>query len=100
MGVVLHVLADLPADRVWRGVAGRGDAVGPSRPGSGCARSVRIVPGAIAVRPMIVVIRQLISCGITTKTKIRHAHAAPRARGKRALTAIGSLLGCPARIAG
>jgi len=37
-----------------------------------------------AARPMIVEIRQLICCFISTKSEILHDHAAPRARGPRA----------------
>jgi len=44
------------------------------------ARSIRVCPGAIAVRPMIMVIPQLICCGITMKTEITRDHAVPWAR--------------------
>jgi len=48
--------------------------------------------GAIAVRPMIVVIPQLICCFISTKTEIPHDYRAPGSAGaaarlRRALTA-------------
>ena len=54
-----------------------------SAPGRACPFRP-VCPNIIAVRPMIVVIPQLICCFISTKTEIAHDYGAPRSAGAAA----------------